>query len=222
MLRNPFDQIEDPNQKKRLQFRVLLAAVILGGVLLCSGLILGGLALEGAAEAPAKATQQASFDSVKPLKELCAGGAGNPAAASYTPGAGPHRLVVFRSNIAGSTDLSTFYIRTEDYPEAWRAAVLEEAALVACVSTGSAIIETCEYTLADGTAATLNRVQLTATIRLYAARTGELIGQAELPGPEPRACGDTEKFVEGSRTATLTGDAVTPEAIAEWLREYVQ
>jgi hypothetical protein len=222
MLRNPFDQIEDPNQKKLLQFRVLLAAVILGGVLLCSGLILGGLALEGAAEAPAKATQQASFDSVKPLKELCAGGAGNPAAASYTPGAGPHRLVVFRSNIAGSTDLSTFYIRTEDYPEAWRAAVLEEAALVACVSTGSSIVEECAYTLQDNKAATLQRVQLTAQIKLYAARTGELVAQGELAGTEPRACGDTEQFVGDLLVATVTGEAVTPEAIAEWLREYVQ
>ncbi len=222
MLRNPFDQVSDPAQKKLLQFRVYLAAGILGGVLLCSALILGGLALEGAAQAPAKATQQASFESVKPLKELCAGAAGNTAAASYAPGSGPHRLVVLRSNIAGSTDLSTYYIRTEDYPEAWRAAVIEEAALVACVGTGSYLIEECAYTLKDGATATLNRVQLTAVIRLYAARTGELIGQGEVPGPEPRACGETEKFAEGSFTATVTGEAVSPEAIAEWLREYVE
>lgn len=222
MLRNPLNQIEDPNEKKRVKFRLIIAAAILGGVLLCSTLILGGLALEGAAEAPAKATQQASFDSVKPLKELCAGGAGNPAAANYTPGAGPHRLVVFRSNIAGSTDLSTFYNRTEDYPEAWRAAVLEEAALVACVHAGSYIVEQCAYTLQDNQAATLQRVQLAATINVYAARTGELVGQTELPGTEPRACLDTEQFVGGLLTATVTGEAVTPEAIAEWLREYVQ
>jgi len=222
MLRNPLDQIEDPTQKKLVKFRLIIAAAIIGGVLLCSTLILGGLALEGATAAPAKATQQASFDSVKPLKELCGGGAGHPAAASYTPGSGPQRLVVFRSNITGSTDLSTFYIRTEDYPEAWRAAVVEEAALVACVGAGSYLIEECAYTLKDGATATLNRVQLTAVIRLYAARTGELVGQGEVPGPEPRACGETEKFGEGSLTATVTGEAVAPEAIAEWLREYVE
>jgi hypothetical protein len=222
MLRNPFDQIEDPTQKKLLQFRVVLAGAIIGGVLLCSLLILGGLALQGATQAPTKATQQASFDSVKPLKELCAGGAGNAAAAGYAPGSGPHRLVVFRSNIAGSTDLSAFYIRTEDYPEAWRAAVVEEAALVACVSANSYIVEECAYTLEGNQAATLQRVQLAATINLYAARTGALVGQTELIGATPRACQDTEQFSGGLLTATVTGEAVPPEAIAEWLSEFVQ
>lgn len=60
-------------QKKRLQWRVLLAGAIFAGVLLCGGVILGGLALQGAVEAPDQATQEASFKSVKPLKALCAG-----------------------------------------------------------------------------------------------------------------------------------------------------
>jgi hypothetical protein len=222
MLRNPFDQIEDPTEKKLFKFRVVIAGVILGGVLLCSGVILTGLAISNAAEAPARLTQEASWESLKPLKELCAGGAGNAAAASYAPGSGPHRLVVFRSNIAGSTDLSAFYIRTEDYPEAWRAAVVEDAALVACVSANSYIVEECAYTLEGNQAATLQRVQLAATINLYAARTGALVGQTELIGSEPRACQDTEQFSGGLLTATVTGEAVPPEAIAEWLSEFVQ
>jgi hypothetical protein len=222
MLRNPLDQIEDPNQKKLAKFRLIIAAAIIGGVLLCSTLILGGLALQGVTAAPAQATQQASFDSVTPLKELCAGAAGNTTAASYAPGSGPHRLVVFRSNIAGSTDLSTYYIRTADYPEAWRAALVEEAALVACVSANSYIVEECAYTLEGNQAATLQRVQLAATINLYAARTGALVGQTELIGSEPRACQDTEQFSGGLLTATVTGEAVPPEAIAEWLSEFVQ
>lgn len=222
MLRNPLNQIEDPNEKRLVKFRLISAAAIIGGVLLCSTLILGGLALQGASEAPAQATQQASFDSVKPLKELCAGGAGHAAAASYTPGSGPHRLVVFRSNIAGSTDLSTYYIRTEDLPADWRAAQLEEAALVACVGASTYVVEQCDYTLQDNQAATLRRVQLAATIYLYAARTGKLVGQTELIGSEPRACQDTEQFVGGLLTATVTGEAVPPDAIAEWMREFVQ
>lgn len=221
MVRNPLDQISDPTQKKLMQFRLLLAAGIIGGVLLCSAVILGGLALQGAAEAPARATQQASFDSVTPLKALCTGGPGQPAAASYAPGAGAPRLVVFRSNIAGSTDLSTYYIRTEDLPEAWRAAELAQAALVACVGTGSAVIETCAYNLPNNQAATLRRVQLTAQISVYAAQTGEPIAQAELPGPEPRACQDQEQFSEGALTQTVTGEPVAPEAINRWLSEFV-
>jgi hypothetical protein len=222
MLRNPFDAVSDPARKKRLQLRVVVAGVTLGSVLLCSGLILGGLALSNAAEDPARATQQASFDSVKPLKELCAGGAGHAAAANYTPGNGPHRLVVFRSNIAGSTDLSTFYNRSEDYPAGWQATELAQAELVACVHTGSIVVEECVYTLKDGTRATLQRVQLTAIVQLYAAHTGELVGRGELPGSAPRACQDKEPFAEGVRTAAVTGEAVTADAIAEWLREYVQ
>lgn len=222
MLRNPFDQVSDPTQKKLLQIRVLLAGVILGGVVLCSGVILTGLAVSNAAEAPARTTQEALWESLKPLKELCAGGAGNSAAASYAPDAGPHRLVVFRSNIAGSTDLSTFYIRTEDVPAEWRADDIAQAELAACVHAGSVIIEECTYTLANATTATLQRVQLTAIVNLFAARTGELVGQSELPGPEPRACQNTEQFVEGSLTATVTGEAVTPDVIAEWLRAYVE
>ena len=222
MLRNPFDQVENPAQKKLLQFRVYLAAAIIAGVLLCSLLILGGLALQGAAEAPERATEQASFDSVGPLKDLCAGGAGHATAARYAPGGGPHRLVVFRSNLAGSSDLTAFYIRTEDFPEAWRAAQLEQAALVACVGANSYVIEECAYTLEGNKPGTLQRVQLTAGINLYAAQTGELIAQDELPGPEPRACQDQEQFVGDLLTLTVAGDAVSSETIADWLREYVE
>jgi len=223
MIKNPLDQVENPNQKKLLQFRLLIAAVILFGVLLCSGLILGGLALQGAAQAPAEATQQASFDSVKPLKELCTGDtAGNAAAANYAPGSGPNRLVVFRSNIPGSTDLSNFYIRTEDYPEAWRAAELEQAALVACVSANSYVVEECAYTLEGNKAGVLQRIQLTALVSVYAAHTGKLVGQGELIGSEPRPCQDTEQFIGDLLVLTVTGEAVTTEAITDWLREYVE
>lgn len=223
MIKNPFDQVNDPNQKKLLQFRVLLAAVILGGVLLCSAIILGGLAVQGATEAPAKATEQASFDSVKPLKELCTGdAAGLTNAAEYVPGSGANRLVVFRSNLAGSTDLSAYYIRTEDYPEAWRAAELEQAALVACVSANSYVVEECAYTLEDNKPATLQRIQLTALVNVYAARTGQLVAQDELLGSEPRACQDQEQFMGDLLVLTVTGEAVTSQAIANWLQPFVE
>lgn len=223
MLRNPLDQVENPGEKKLLQFRLIIAGAILIGVLLCSGVILGGLALQGAAEAPTKATEQASFDSVKPLKELCTGDtAGNAAAANYAPGSGPNRLVVFRSNITGSTDLSTFYIRTEDYPEAWRAAELEQAALIACVSANSYVVEACTYTLEGNKAGVLQRIQLTALVNVYAARTGKLVGQKELIGAEPRACQDTEQFIGDLLVLTVTGEAVSSQAITQWLGDYVE
>lgn len=223
MLRNPLNQIEDPNQKKLVQFRLIIAGAILLGVLLCSGVILGGLMIQGAAEAPTKATEQASFDSVKPLKELCTGDAAGLAnAAEYAPGGGPNRVVVFRSNLTGATDLSSFYIRTEDYPEAWRAAELEQAALVACVSANSYVVEECSYTLEGNQAGVLQRIQLTALVNVYAARTGELVGQKELIGTEPRACQDTEQFIGDLLVLTVTGEAVSTQAITAWLGDYVE
>lgn len=222
MLRNPFDGLNDSTEKKLLKFRVLLAGVILGGVMLCSGVILTGLTVSNAAKAPARAAQEASWESLKPLKELCLGGAGNSSAANFTPGAGPHRLVVFRSNIAGATDLSTFYNRTEDYPAEWRAAELAQAQFVACIHTGSIVVEECAYTLPNDVRATLQRMQLTAQVSVYAAQTGELLGQAELPGALPRACQAQEQFAETLTTQSVAGDPVPPAQIEAWLRGLVE
>ena len=159
MLKNPLDLLTDPSARRRAQMRMLIAGLILGGALLCSGVILAGQALSTAAEAPAQATQAAALEALRPLKDLCLGGAGQAPAAEYRPGAGPHRLAVFRSNIAGSADLSTFYNRTEDYPAEWQAGALAQAELVACVHTASIVVEECAYDLPAGARAVLQRVQ---------------------------------------------------------------
>jgi hypothetical protein len=201
--------------------RVIVAAAILGGVVLCSVILLIGLTLEDGAQAPARATQEASWASLAPLKTQCAGGGGEPRAARYTPDAGPHRLVVFRSNIAGATDLSTFYNRTEEFPADWHAPLLEDAALVVCVQTSAAVIEECAYDLRGGAQGVLVRQRSIAIVHVIAAHSGDLVAQTELVGGDPRACQDQESFAADTTLLTVVGDPVAASTIAEWLRAYV-
>jgi hypothetical protein len=217
VLNNPPPPTSRPADRRRLNFYIALAAGILGGALLCGGLVLAGSLLSTQSRQP----EQDRWQALAPLRQVC-GGAGQAQAARYAPGAGPHRLAVFRSNIAGSTDLSTFYNRTEDFPAEWQPAELAHAALVACVHTGSVVVEECAYTLDAGARATLQRVQLTAMINLYAASTGELVGQETLTGPEPRACQAQEQFLDGSLTQPVFGEAVCPAQIQGWLTGYVE
>ncbi len=207
--------------KRLFGLRVIVAAAILGGVVLCSVILLIGLTLEDDAEAPARATQEASWASLAPLKTQCAGGGGEPRAARYTPGAGPHRLVVFRSNIPGTTDLSTYYNRTEEYPTDWHAALLEDAALVVCVHASVAVIEECAYDLRGGAQGVLVRQRHIAIVHVTAAHTGEVVAQTELAGGDPRACQDQESFAADMTQLAVVGDPVPASLIADWLRAYV-
>jgi hypothetical protein len=215
-LRNPLQQLA-PSKAPLTLVRLLLAAGILGGVLLCSLTILAGTLLS----AGSRQSQSASLAALSPLKQVCFGGAGLPAAAAYSPGA-EARLVVFRSNIAGSTDPTTFYNRTADYHTAWQASELEGAGLVACVHTGSVIVEECAYTLGAGGRGILQRVQWTARVDLFAAQTAELIAQGELSGALPRACQQQEEFSGTAVTQPVYGEAVTPGQIQAWLSDYVE
>lgn len=208
--------------QRRFRWRVIVAAGILGGVVLCSLVLLIGQGLADGQAAPARATQEASWASLAALKGMCAGEAGDAAAAPYADGSGPHQLVVFRSNIVGSTDLSTFYNRSEDHPEDWRAALLEDAALVVCVQATSVVVEECAYQLRGGEQAVLQRVQLGAAVSVIAAQTGEVVAQDVLPGSEPRACGEQEEFADGVTAQVVSGDPVETTVITEWLRPYVE
>lgn len=215
-LRNPLTSLR-PEKAPLNLFRLLLAAGILGGVLLCSLTILAGALLSSQGRQP----EQDRLAALAQLRALCGGGGGHAQAAALA-GAGPHRLVVFRSNIAGSTDLTTFYNRTEDYPAEWHASGPDQAELVACVHTGSVILEECAYTLSGGAQAVLQRVQWTAIVNLYTAQTADLIAQAELPGSEPRPCRQQEEFQGSALTQPVYGEAVAPAQIQAWLSGFVE
>jgi hypothetical protein len=216
-LRNHLQQLA-PHKAPITLIRLLLAATILGGVLLCSVIILAGTLLSSGG----RQAGQEGLAALAPLRQVCFGGAGLPQAAAYSPGPGPRRVVVFRSNIAGSADPSTFYNRSADYPANWQAADLPQAGLVACVHTGSVVVEECAYTLGDGARAILQRVRSTALVELYAAQTAGLVARGELPGAEPRACQPQEQFTGAALTQAISGDAVSPAQIQAWLSGYVE
>lgn len=207
-----------PAASQRLKLKGALAAGIFGTVCVCSSVILAGTLLSGGGRASA----QEGLAALAPLRQACFGGGGHAEAAPYPGGPGPHRLVVFRSNIAGSTDASTFYNRTADLPAEWQAGTLAEAELVACVHAGASVVEACAYTLSDGSNAVLQRSQLNATVALYAAQTGALLDQGVLLGAPPRACQDQEQFGEGVSTQAVYGEAVTAAQIQAWLAEHVE
>jgi hypothetical protein len=216
-LRNPLQPLA-PQKAPLTLVRLLLAAGILGGVLLCSLTLLAGTLLRSGD----RQAEQDALAALAPLKQLCFGGAGLSQSARYDPGAGPQRLVVFRSNIAGSADPATFYNRTADYPANWQAQELASAGLVVCVHTGSVVVEECVYTLSDGARGVLQRVQWTALIELYAAQSADLVAQGKLPGDLPRDCQQQEQFSSSALTQSVVGDAVPPAAIQAWLSDYVE
>lgn len=216
-LKNPLDQVSDPVERSRLRLRLLLAGGIFAMVGLCSLVILVGTALQSAQRQPERDRLQA----LAPLRQLCTDGAGLATAAAYAPEAGPGRVVVFVSTTLDLDGRGTYYNRSEDYPADWQAAAPEEVGLVACVQMRSVVVEQCDYTLTSGAQATLQRAQSVADITLYAARTGAVVGQDQLIGAEPRACQDQEQFTEGVNVQAVTGDAVPPAQLADWLRAFI-
>jgi len=192
---------------------LLLAATLLGGLLLCSAIVIFGLVVGSSPLVEA----QAAAERLRPLRAVCESGAAVPEAPAYTADPGPNKIVVYLA-----TDGQTYDNRTDDYPRRWRAATVAEAELVACAQTGTQIIETCEYTLADNTPARLQRLQVTLTVRLYAPHTGQLLDTTTLTGLAPRACQENETFRDGATTQTVTGDPINPAEVTKWLLAHVE
>lgn len=198
-------------------WRIWIALLILVGVFGCSAVIIFGTALSDLQRQP---TQEA-LAAVSPLRELCGGGSGSASAKGYTDGAGPHRLIVFRSILSDAQDLTAYYNRTEDYPAEWRATGLGEAELVACVHAEPVVIEECSYTLDNGVAAVLQRVQWLARIVVHDARSGDMLDEGAVEGSLPRACQDQESFTGSTLVVQVAGEQPAPTAIAGWLEPWV-
>ena len=198
-------------------WRIWIALLILVGVFGCSAVIIFGTALSDLQRQP---TQEA-LAAVSPLREICGGGSGPAAAKGYIDGAGPHRLIVFRSILADPQDLTAYYNRTEDFPTEWRARGLSAAELVACVHAERLLVEECTYTLEGGTAAVLRREQWLARIVVHDARSGDVLDEGAVEGSLPRECLDQESFADGLTTQLVTGDQPAADAIVEWLEPHV-
>ena len=198
-------------------WRFWLAVVILGGVLACSSLILLGTALGDLGRQPTREALQA----MTVFRDTCGAGGGVAEAPGLTSPTGPHRVVVYRSLLPSTGDLSSYYNRTEDLPEEWRATLPGETEMVACVHAERIVVEECEYTLDNGAVAVLRREQWLARVVLHDAHTGDVIEHDTLQGEPPRDCQDSETFTEDALSLQVEGEQVTPKAIADWLESRV-
>jgi hypothetical protein len=197
-------------------WRFWIAVVILGGVFACSSVIVFGTALSDAARQPTREALAA----MTLLREVC-GGSGLNEARGVQPDAGPHRLVVFRSLMAGEQSLDSFYNRSEDVPAEWRASAPDDTEVVACVHAERILVEECAYALDGGATAVLRREQWLARVVIHDARTGEVIDEGGVEGSLPRECQDEETFPDGQTSQSIIGEQPTPDAIAQWLRPRV-
>ena len=198
-------------------WRFWLAVVILGGVMACSSIIIFGTALSDLGQQPTREALQA----MTIFRDTCGSGGGVAEAPGLTSPTGPHQVVVYRSLLPSTGDLSSYYNRTEDLPEEWRATLPNETELVACVHAERVVIEECEYTLESGATGVLRREQWLARIVLHDAHSGDVIEQETLQGERPRECQDTETFTEGTLSLQVEGTQVAPKAIADWLESRV-
>jgi hypothetical protein len=149
------------------------------------------------------------------LIEICAGeGAGVPEAAPYSQTSGTHPVVYGRSGLGWKPD--------NDYSNPWEPKELAEAELVACIVQEAETVEKCPYTLGNGQAATVSRIQLQTTVTLREAQTGKVVATSPtMKGSLPKECKESEQFSSGKTSKVVQGSEPISDVNA-WLRQYVE
>ncbi|RME88466.1 MAG: hypothetical protein D6770_06915 [Anaerolineae bacterium] len=193
--------------KKRILLP-LLALVVLAGV------VIGGKAWLD--ERERKAQYQARREMETRLEAVCES-EGVAEAAAYPSARDLHPVLYVKQTTVGFRANFSGY-RT---PEGWGPQTLADAELVACIVEDQVELQRCSYTLEDGRKGTIIRVQYQTAVTLRAAQTGEVIAANEFTGGIPRECSDQETFKDNKLTRSLGGTR-PDEAIAEWLRTYVE
>ncbi len=147
-------------------------------------------------------------------------GAPLPDAPSYGQALGTHSLVVLELGSNGNYQYGFINPNTYSLPDGWTTRYVEELELVVCVDQEEdELIETCDYTMEDGGAATLSRYSKHVTLRLLEAQTGQEVAANTLVGM-PHECQDTEEFLEGTTGSSVYGNVY--EELEDWLRPYVE
>lgn len=144
------------------------------------------------------------------MRALCAGtSAGVPKAAEYVPGPGRHPMLANKkySPTDSYLELAPFDLA----PKATR-----DAQLVACIDLGTMILEQCSY-FVNGQPVEIARVRYQATIRLLAARSGQLVATETLYGSSPVECPAIK-----IGAVDISGSHVTDAQVQSWLQRYAQ
>jgi len=150
------------------------------------------------------------------LEPLCVDGVAIPEAAAYSREPGTHPTAMFTTSSSGTT-----YSMNAGDVEAWQPSSIEEAQLVACITTNRDVVETCEYTTSQG-AAYIYRVQMQKSLELYEARTRTLVASASITGGMPPNCSDSVTFSEYEFSRDLSGGLPNERELIAEVRGFIE
>jgi hypothetical protein len=142
------------------------------------------------------------------IPQICVTGAGVPMAAAFVPGPGIHPTQLF--DFQGAVHSLTSSVPT------WKPPTALATQLVGCIGQQQTNeVEYCQYTGGHS----ITRYQYSQDVRMVAAQTGEVVGNATLWGSSPRDCYDTEYFSSSSKS--LYGNMIPSDQIIGWMTQWV-
>lgn len=169
----------------------------------------------GSTEATVQAAKEEKAQLEATLGLVC-DGQGAAEAAAYQQVTGVHPIVSLEG-VPGAWRLDEQYARREG----WLTEVLQDVELVVCVRQEPLLIETCPYTLQNGTSVSVERYQYETTAVLHQARTGETLAEMTWTGSEPQRCSAETSFKEGETVKKYYGVGVGGREVGDWLEPYV-
>ncbi len=138
-------------------------------------------------------------------------------AAAYSQTSGVHPIVLLRGSADGNWRIPRDNLRPE-----WTPQTLPEVELVVCMQIDEVLIESCPYTLENGTKASVERFQYETSVTLREARTGAVVAETSLPGTMPAECGNQIRFEKNELTKEVYGVAAGMGQITPWIQPYVE
>ncbi|MEJ2746334.1 MAG: hypothetical protein P8183_00205 [Anaerolineae bacterium] len=201
------------SNKKKWSLTLTTILILLGMALL--------IAACGSSAGSSSAAEEGQTRANTPIVSPICQGTPLPEAPAYDQTSGIHPMIALELGDDGNYEYGFFSGTTYKQPVGWRASYVETMQLVVCVDTETdELVETCEYTMADGSGtAVLKRYAKQVTFRLVEAQTGREIAADTLTGL-PRECQETEKFLENTTGSSMYGDVY--EEMEAWLRPYVE
>lgn len=127
----------------------------------------------------------------------------NPRALPYVEGG--KNPTVFNSTNGRMYEKNLDAFEPEEYQ-------IEKAALVACLSDKSVLVETCNGYTGGGVA---ERSRVDVALKVFSIKTGSVVFEKSFEGKPPRACASTEQFYGKSLRVGISGERPEVDVVAE-------
>ena len=161
-------------------------------------------------------TQDEQRELLEDFVEVCADGEGIEDAARFEHGGTEHPTLAYFGR--GSTEDLEWGATGYDTPEDWAVENGDDVELVACIEVENQPIHSCSYGTV-GDESILFLIRYVQTLKLRAARTGEVLFTEEFPGGDPPPCPNTHDFATGNR---LYGSLVSRDEIYTRIGEFME